>query len=165
MNKLGRWTKTERQLLLYEILYLSHEVELPELVKRLEVSKKTIQRDIVDLTDAGLVKFKYSKKYKAYQKQEAIGVISIAKGTRRYMHLSRLKRLATFMEELSDFTEEYILEYNCKKRYFELFPEVSERTRMRDYKILSNIGYFIRWDEVERRHYVKGHLHQIREEF
>ena len=56
-------------------------------------------------------------------------------------------------------------EYNCKERYFELFPDVSERTRMRDYEILKGIGYTVRWDEYEKRHIVQGYLYQIREKF
>ena len=99
------YTKTQRQLLLYEILYTSHEATIDDLTRRLNASKKTIHRDIEDLTDAGL------------------------------------------------------------ERYFELFPDVSERTRMRDYEILNGIGYTIQWDEYEKRHIVQGYLHQIREEF
>ena len=49
---MNSYTKTERQLLLYEILYTSHEVMIDDLMRRLNVSKKTIQRDIEDLTDA-----------------------------------------------------------------------------------------------------------------
>ena len=70
------------------------------------------------------------------------------------------------MEELSDATDySFGEEYNCKERYFELFSDVSERTRMRDYEILNGIGYTIRWDEYEKRHIVQGYLHHIREEF
>lgn len=159
------YTKTQRQLLLFEILHLSHEATVDDLMRRLNVSKKTIQRDIEDLTDAGLIKFTYSRKDKSYKHEDATGVISEPEGTARYAHLKKLRRLAIFMEELSDATDyPFGEEYNCKKRYFELFPDVSERTRMRDYKILNGIGYTIRWNEYERRHTVQGYLHQIRED-
>ena len=160
------YTKTVRQLLLYEILYTSHEVMMDDLMRRLNASKKTIQRDIDDLTDAGLIKLIYSRKDKSYKHEDATGVISVPEGTARYSHLKKLRRLAIFMEELSDATD-YPCgeEYNCKERYFELFPDVSERTRMRDYEILNEIGYTIQWDEYEKRHIVQGYLHQIREEF
>ena len=159
-------TKTQRQLLLYEILYTSHEATIDDLMRRLNASKKTIQRDIEELTDAGLIKLTYSRKDKSYKPEEGTGIISEPEGTARYSHLKKLRRLTTFMEELSD-ASNYTFgeEYNCKERYFELFPDVSERTRMRDYEILNEIGYKIRWDEYEKRHIVQGYLHQIRESF
>lgn len=160
------FTKPQRQLLLYEILYASHEVTIDDLMSRLKSSKKTIQRDIEDLTDAGLIKLRYSRKDKSYKHEVATGVIAEPEGTARYAHLKKLRRLAIFMEELSDASDcSFDVEYNCKERYFELFPDVSERTRMRDYEILAGIGYTIRWDEYEKRHIVQGYLHQIREEF
>lgn len=166
MNKEYHHTKTRRQLLLYEILYISHEVIIEDLMRRLNASKKTIQRDIQDLTDAGLVKLTYSRKDKSYKHEEATGGISEPEGTARYSHLKKLRRLAIFMEELSAASDySFGDEYNCKERYFELFPDVSERTRMRDYEILNEIGYTIRWDEYEKRHIVQGYLYQIREDF
>ena len=71
--------------------------------------------------------------------------------------------LTQFMEELSGASNDW--EYNCRTRYEELFPDVSERTRMRDYQTMKNIGYEIRWDEYEQRHSVTGYLYQIRETF
>lgn len=99
------YTKTQRQLLLYEILYTSHEATIDDLTRRLNASKKTIQRDIDDLTDAGLIKLTYSRKDKSYKHEDATGVISVPEGTARYSHLKKLRRLAIFMEELSDATD------------------------------------------------------------
>ena len=158
--------KTHRQLILYEILYTSHEVMIDDLMRRLNASKKTIQRDIQDLTDAGVVKLTYSRKDKSYKPEKTNSIISEPEGTVRYSHLKKLRRLAFFMEELSVASDySFGEEYNCKERYFELFPDVSERTRMRDYEILNEIGYTIRWDEYEKRHIVQGYLYQIREDF
>lgn len=160
------YTKTQRQLLLYEILYASHEVMIDDLMRRLGVSKKTIQRDIEDLMDAGLIKLTYSRKDKSYKRECATGVISEPEGTARYSHLKKIQRLATFMIELSDASDySFGDEYNCKERYFELFPDVSERTRMRDYETLKRIGYMIQWNEYEKRHIVQGYLYQAREDF
>lgn len=165
-NNMSSFTKTQRQLLLYEILYTSQEVSIEDLMRRLNAGKKTIRRDIEDLTDAGLMKLIYSRKDNSYKHKEATGVISEPEGTHRYTHLKKLRRLAIFMEELSDASDySFGDDYNCRDRYFELFPDVSERTRMRDYEILSQIGYTIRWDGYEKRHIVQGYLHQIREEF
>ena len=157
------YTKPQRQLLLYEIVYTSHEVIISDIMRKLQVSKKTIQRDIQDLTDAGLVKLTYSKKDNAYLHETATGVITEPEGTSRYRHLKKLRRLAIFMEELSGASyNEFDEEYNCRERYFELFPDVSERTRMRDYETLKKIGYRIQWDEYEKRHIVQGYLYETR---
>lgn len=42
-------TKTERQLLLYEIIFTSRIIEIEDIVNRLSVNKKTVFRDIRDL--------------------------------------------------------------------------------------------------------------------
>lgn len=162
---MAKYSKTERQLLLYEIIYTSQMIETEDVVKRLEANRKMIMRDIMDLTDAGLVKLRYSRKDKAYLKEIPTGILNEAKDTRRYQYLKKLIRLTQFMAELSGASVDNDLEYNCRTRYEELFPDVSERTRMRDYKIMENIGYFIRWDEYEQRHSVTGYLYQTRERF
>lgn len=160
------YTKSQRQLLLYEIIYTSHEVIVDELMRRLKVSKKTIQRDIDDLTDAGLIKLVYSRKDNSYTRENAMDVISEPEGTHRFVHLKKLRRLTMFMKELSEASDYgYDEKYNCRERYFELFPDVSERTRMRDYEILNKIGYTVQWDECEKRHIVQGFLYRGREEF
>ena len=160
---MAKYSKTERQLLLYEIIYTSQMIELEDVMKRLEANRKMIMRDIMDLMDAGLVKLRYSRKEKAYIKDIATGILNEPEGTRRYQYLKKLMRLTQFMEELSGASND--LEYNCRTRYEELFPNVSTRTRMRDYQIMKNIGYEIRWDEYEQRHSVTGYLYQIRENF
>lgn len=162
---MAKYSKTERQLLLYEIIYTSQMIETEDVVKRLEANRKMIMRDIMDLTDAGLVKLRYSRKDKVYLKKIPTGILNEAEGTRRYQYLKKLIRLTQFMAELSSASVDNDLEYNCRTRYEELFPDVSERTRMRDYKIMENIGYFIRWDEYEQRHSVTGYLYQTRETF
>lgn len=162
---MAKYSKTERQLLLYEIIYTSQMIETEDVVKRLEANRKMIMRDVMDLTDAGLVKLRYSRKDKVYLKEIPTGILNEAEGTRRYQYLKKLIRLTQFMAELSGASVDNDLEYNCRTRYEELFPDVSERTRMRDYKIMENIGYFIRWDEYEQRHSVTGYLYQTRETF
>lgn len=160
-----KYSKTERQLLLYEIIYTSQMIELEDVMKRLEANRKMIMRDIKDLTDAGLIKLRYSRKDKVYLKEIRTGILNEQEGTRRYQYLKKLIRLAQFMEELSGADIDNDFEYNCRTRYEELFPDVSERTRMRDYQIMKNIGYEIRWDEYEQRHSVTGYLYQTRETF
>lgn len=162
---MAKYTKTERQLLLYEIIFTSSMIEIEDVMKRLDAGKKMILRDIMDLTDAGLIKLNYSRKEKAYIKAEPTHILDVPEGKRRYQYLKKIIRLTQFMEELSVAADSGDFEYNCRTRYEEMFPDVSERTRMRDYKTLENIGYHIRWDEYEQRHSVTGYLYQIRETF
>lgn len=53
---------TERQLLLYDIFIGSEQVEYEDITSRLPIGRKMVQRDIKALTDAGLIRIKYSKK-------------------------------------------------------------------------------------------------------
>ena len=149
-----KYTKTERQLLLYEIIFTSRIIEIDDIAKRLSVNKKTVFRDIRDLTDAGLIRLIYSRKEKAYLREDAAN-----------KHLKKLIRFTRFMEELSEAADISEFNYNCRRRYEELFPEVSERTRMRDYKTMENIGYDINWDKYLQSHSVTGYLYQVREKF
>lgn len=160
-----KYTKTERQLLLYEIIFTSRIIEIDDIAKRLSVNKKTVFRDIKDLTDAGLISLIYSRKEKAYLREDTINKLNEVEGTLRYKHLKKLVRLTKFMEELSVAMDASDFNYNCRKRYEELFLEVSERTRMRDYKTMENIGYDINWDKYLQSHSVTGYLYQVREKF
>ena len=161
-----KYNKIQRQLLLFEMIFKSHEIEMPEVMKRLSASRKTIQRDIDDLTDAGLVELIYTRKGNAYLKREGTDLtaerIREPEGTLRYMHLKKLRRLVLFMIELSDLEDVSDLtreDYSPRSRYFEMFPEVSERTRMRDYKTMKEIGYSIVWDEAFGVYRATGHLY------
>lgn len=160
---MAKYSKTERQLLLYEIIYTSQMIVIEDVMKRLGASRKMIMRDINDLTDAGLIRLRYSRKEKAYLKEIPTGTLNEPEGTRRHQYLKKIIRLTRFMEELSGASDDW--DYNCRTRYEELFSDVSERTRMRDYKIMKNIGYEIRWDEYEQRHIVTGYLYNIRDTF
>ena len=160
-----KYTKIERQLLLYEIIFTSRIIEIDDIAKRLSVNKKTVFRDIKDLTDAGLISLIYSRKEKAYLREDTINKLNEVEGTLRYKHLKKLIRFTRFMEELSEAADISEFNYNCRRRYEELFPEVSERTRMRDYKTMENIGYDINWDKYLQSHSVTGYLYQVREKF
>lgn len=61
--------KTKRQLLLYEICFSAQEVEVTNLMQRLHIGEKPILRDMHNLTDAGFVRFGYSRKDKSYKMQ------------------------------------------------------------------------------------------------
>ena len=161
---------TERQLLLYDIFKGSEQVEYEDITSRLPIGKKMVQRDIKTLTDAGLIRIKYSKKDKAYIHDSAHppSFNENVKGKYR-IHLLKLRRLATLMNELYTDTGSYYevdgdAYYSCKTCYYELFPEANERMRQRDFKHLNNIGYTVTYDNNDRR-YKMWDGYYLREDF
>lgn len=154
-------TKLERQLLLYDIFSGCMVTRLEDITARLPVQKKMIQRDICDLMDAGLICVVYSRKEQGYV-ENGQPVFSEAAAGRRKSHLSRLNRLGRLMKELYNEDiplwekkdrediwgeqEEYI---TAKRFYHELFPGLSERTRQRDFEVLTRIGYEIYFDKQD----------------
>ena len=127
----------ERQLIIYDVFRTFEKVTYRdiEFVLR-KVEMRTRQRDIKDLTDAGLICVKYSDDQKAYiQKKEPTGKVvdrdNISR--KKLQHLNRLNRLAGCMR--------LVYEPDPVKTYFEMFPEASEKIRQRDFETLRHIGY------------------------
>lgn len=168
-------SKTERQLLLYEIFIHCEVTEFVEITTRLPVNKRMIQRDIVDLRDAGLVDVVYSKKERGYIKKDTPKFNEDVTGKRR-QSLKRLHRLGTLMTELENedvasWEKEMDREngeekeyFTAKDSYYELFPDSSERTRQRDFKTLRRIGHEVGWDNWDHC-YVKEDDYALREDF
>ena len=139
-------SRLERQLLLYDIFYYLENVDGQEIKSRLPIEEKMIQRDMKDLTDAGLIKVKYSRKQRAYIR-DGLPTASYGEEARRKAHLQKLHRLGVLMHRLENDevdTEELFQRENyvsCAEHYRELFPELSERVRQRDFEVLCRIGY------------------------
>ncbi|MDE7312640.1 MAG: hypothetical protein K2N87_13635 [Eubacterium sp.] len=154
-------SKLERQLLLYDIFTGCLVTRLEDITARLPVQKKMIQRDISDLMDAGLICVVYSRKEQGYV-ENGQPVFREAAAGRRKSHLIRLNRLGRLMKELYNEDiplwekkdrkdiwgeqEEYV---TAKSSYHELFPGLSERTRQRDFEVLTRIGYEIYFDNQD----------------
>lgn len=169
-------TKTDRQLLLYDIFRGSQQISLEDITSRLPVNKKMIQRDIEDLTAAGLIRIKYSRKEKAYIKDIAYikdtdYPLSLDEGIKekRRIHLTKLRRIGILMTQLcmdnnSDYWDDKDDYFSCKKCYYQLFPDSTERMRQRDFAQLNRIGYWIRYDNYDRR-YKMWESNELREDF
>ena len=117
------------------------------------ITDRTLQRDIRDLTDAGVLRVYFSRDKGAYINYEEERDISgysegiqkrITKkrkaveekkevSQRKKEHLERLKRLTCLMEQ-----EAY---GKANELYFELFPQATERMRKRDFETLRHIGF------------------------
>ncbi len=146
-------TKTERQLLLFEIFMNFYGHELDTILAVLPVGRRMLQRDVKDLIDAGLISVKFSKEKRAYlPSDKPVTFHEDKKNPNRTKHLRRLNRLGTLMKELYNDEISFYEKFDrskytsCKDVYEKLYPNVSGRTRQRDFITLCRIGYPIRYN-------------------
>lgn len=146
-------SKTERQLLLYEIFLRFYLWDLDTIQTVMPIERRMLQRDVRDLIDAGLISVAFSKKKQAYVKaDDKISFHEDKNKPTRTRHLKALNRLGILMEKLDNDEISQDEKYNrkkyksCKEVYEELLPGVSARTMQRDFKTLRRIGYPIRYN-------------------
>lgn len=142
MAELVAINQIERQLILYDI-FTSFEIVTYRDIRFIfgKAEKRTIQRDIKDLTLAGLLSVKYSKKEQGYihnEKKSEKSIIRDNISQKKWMHLKRLQRLAECMR--------LVIAEDPIKAYFERFPDSSERMRKRDFETLRHIGFQAGYD-------------------
>ena len=135
-------TKTSRLLVVFHLFRHCQEVSFKEITDILPVSEKTAYRDIQLLKRAGVLQIRYSKR------QEAFVPVSLDftepewpenQTQRRY--LEKVRRLCSLMVRLEE-TEDPIAWYRGQ------YPGLSDRTRQRDFKELSKIGYKISYNPL-----------------
>ena len=154
----------ERQLILYDIFQQNdEEIRLSTIMYHLPgINVRTLQRDIRDLTNAGLLQVYFSRDKNAYINYEEYRDISyysegIQKrivrkrklageneevSTKKKGHFERLKRLTKLMR-----CEAY---EKAVELYFDLFPEATEGMRKRDFEVLRHIGFCAGFDSEEK---------------
>lgn len=173
MRKEIKLSKTERQLLLYDIFFHCQVTEYEDIYSRLPISQRMIQRDIIDLADAGLIRVSYSRQAGGYIEAGEAAFDENAVG-KRHDHLKRLNRLGRLMRELDnedvaqwekEFDDETQERITAKVSYRMLFPGCSERTRQRDFETLCRIGYKVRYDNAEHYYQTDFHEEGLREDF
>lgn len=193
-----REPKINRQIFIYHIIK-GNKYNGPEDINAIiPVKIRTLQRDIKDLTDAGLIKVKYDKKegiYKSALKDgETLKFNENVTGRRRD-HLLKLYRLCYLSDNLESTPYEdirkYELEYeehefiledarenpeeyeglsddffdppkppeikDAREHYRTLFPGLSVRTMLRDFKIMNHTG-------MDIHYYPKYKAYLIRDE-
>lgn len=146
----------ERQLILYELFtYFSEEKvtyrDIDFVLPGLTDNRRTLQRDIRDLTQAGLICVRYSKEEGGYvwvkeceycqegNLEDENHLPQKNKDDKRQLsdkkmqHIRRLCRLVECMRLTGC--------QDVVKEYFDRFPDCTERMRLRDFQILRNIGY------------------------
>lgn len=151
-------SKTQRQLFLYEIFYFGQKgfLQIEDIQRMLPIGMKTLQRDMKDLTDAGLIRVKYSRKEKGYY-TNGEPILALSNKGNRDARLIKLNRLGFLMFNLYD-EGAYDLRYFEDENYYsvvdsykEYFPDISSRQRSRDLSILASIG-FLRYDRYYKSH-------------
>lgn len=151
-------SKIQRQLLLYEIFYLGQTgyLQIKDIQDLLPMNKKTLQRDINDLTDAGLINVKYSRKEKGYH-ANGVPIVNLSNHGNRDARLHKLSRLGFLMfhlytignYDLRFYEDEYY--YSVVDSYKEFFPDISVRQRSRDLSILASLS-ILRYDNFYKTH-------------
>ncbi len=152
--------RIERQLRLYECVCRCEITMFGIVCEFFPYNMRLLQRDLADLRDAGLVAVKYVKKARGYIKT-GVPAFTQKAAPRRRAYLVRLNRLGRLMSELENEDvsweekkenrengeeQEY---FTAKDSYNQLFPGLSERTRQRDFEVLRNIGYWVRYNAEE----------------
>lgn len=165
-------SKIERQLLLYEIFTHFRGWELDTIFEILPTSRRTLQRDVRDLTDAGLISVTFSKKEQAYlpggKKLEFHEDLS---NKYRNRHLKRLNRLGILIcrlnnDEVSEEKRFCRENYStCKDVYQELFPGISARTMERDFVLMNRLGYHIKYNRSAHYYEFYDNESEFRTEF
>ena len=153
----------ERQLILYDIFQQNYEdTRLSTIMHHLPgINMRTLQRDIRDLTDAGLLQVYFSRDISAYINYDECRDISCySEGIQK--RITKKRKLTGENEDVSDKKKEHLerlkrltklMSCEVYKRaaelYFEFFPEATERMRKRDFEVLRHIGFCAGFDSEE----------------
>ena len=133
----GTVTKTSCLLGVFHLFRHCQEVSFKEITDMLHVSQKTAYRYIQLLKAAGVIQIRYSKR------QEAFVPVSMdftepkrLENQTRQRYLDKIRRLCTIMAKIEE-AEDPVAWYR------ERYPELTDRTRQRDFEELRKIDYCI----------------------
>ena len=138
MNKCAESiSKTSRLLVVFHLFQHCREVSFKEITDMLPISQKTAYRDNQTLKRAGVLQIRYSKRQEAFVPNSLeFTEPEWPENQTRKRYLEKIRRLCTLMVRLEE-TEDPVAWYR------ERYPDLSDRTRQRDFKELSKIGYRI----------------------
>ena len=145
-------SKLERQLLVLHIFHYCDVTEYAEITSLIEnVSRRTIDRDIAELTEAGLLDVIFSRKHNGFIHKRGNKASNITKpptdNKAKQAHLNKLIRLSRVMFGFHPDSKDNIMDW-----YAEQYPNVSKRTAQRDLQILTGIGYGIWYDFYDKEY-------------
>lgn len=131
--------KLSRLLSLFHLFRYCKEVSFKEITDLLAVSNKTVYRDILLLKQAGVIHSSFSRKKDAFILLDTcFHPPQFPENKTQRLYLEKIIRLCTLMVELDG--NDPIGWYH--KRY----PQLSARTRQRDFAELFKIGYRIHYE-------------------
>ena len=138
MNKYAESiSKTSRLLVVFHLFQHCREVSFKEITDMLPISQKTAYRDIQTLKRAGVLQIRYSKRQEAFVPNSLeFTEPEWTENQTRKRYLEKIRRLCTLMVRLEEAADPVAW-------YRERYPDLSDRTRQRDFKELSKIGYRI----------------------
>lgn len=132
-------SKTSRILSIFHLFLHCQEVAYKEISDLMPVSQKTIYRDICLLRQAGILQPQFSKKRNAFVLLPGeCPPPRLPENKSQKLYLEKIIRLCKMMSNLPE-QDPYIW-YNAH------YPELSARTRQRDFATLAKIGYCIIYD-------------------
>ena len=137
-------SRIPRILSIYHLFLYCNEVSIKEITDQMpDVNPATAKRDIALLNHAGVLQSKYSRKANAYIPvgTEIVEMTSPKSETDRKT-IEKVRRLCILMQELYEFDRE--VKPLHIQIYKELFPNIDDRTRQRDFDELKEIGYIVR---------------------
>ncbi|MCR5650299.1 MAG: hypothetical protein K6F86_03890 [Lachnospiraceae bacterium] len=119
--------KTVRQLSMYNDIISTHFHGPSDLMKWYGISRRTLQRDLKDLKDSGIISLKYIKaegeEGENYVRSEEEPVFDETATGRRRQHLIRLNRLAILIDRLPRTDMHMIHEYESELETYEYLIE------------------------------------------
>jgi predicted transcriptional regulator len=137
-------SKIERILAIFHLLTHCREVTYKEVTDLISVSKKTVYRDIRILIQAGCA-VDFSKEDRAYATSGTRTPPKFTQRRNERLYLQKIARLMALMRDMG--SDDDPVEW-----YRAQYPDLSERTRQRDFKILNGIGYrILREDDPDNR--------------
>lgn len=135
-------SKTTRLLVVFHLFQHCREVSFKEITDMLPVSQKTAYRDIRLLKQAGVLQIRYSRSREAFVPVTlAFAEPERPENRKQRRCLERLRRLCTLMVRLEE-AEDPVAWYR------ETYPDLSKRTRQRDFQELGKIGYRIKYNPI-----------------
>lgn len=131
-------SKVSRILSVYYLLLQCEEVSWQELAP-LSHCKKTIQRDITLICQAGAVSVRFDRVRKAYvMEDKTLKAPVCVENKAQARQIQKLHRLLRALKEMP--------EEDCDLWYRSTFPEVSNRTMQRDFAELNKLDFEIRYE-------------------